>query len=145
MESSNSIDKISLMNEENEFQNLALELEQTIQNLECEESKTSMHPEFMNEMVQEESEQKSSNDASLKSRSSEAIRLRRKEKKIRKRREKKMMVKQIKEKMKTITEFIDGLHRKEPHSKRKDLVEELTKHLHEEKFGRLRNELKKLI
>jgi hypothetical protein len=77
-ESSNSIEKINLVNEENEFQNLVIDLEQTIQNLECEESKTSMQPEFMIEMVQEESEQKSSNEASLKSISSEAIRLRKK-------------------------------------------------------------------
>jgi hypothetical protein len=85
VESSNSIERINLVNEENEFQNLVIELEQTIQNLECEESKTSMHPELMSEMVQEESEEKSSNEVSLKSISSEAIRLRKKEKKIRKR------------------------------------------------------------
>jgi hypothetical protein len=47
--------------------------------------------------------------------------------------------------MKTLSHFIAELHRKEPHSKRKDLVEELKEHLHEKKFGRLRNELKKLI
>ena len=104
-----------------------------------------MNAEIINEMIQEESHQRSSNDLSLKSKSSEAIRIRKKEKKIRKRNKKKGMVKQIKEKLRTITEFVNELHRKESHTKREDLVEELRKHLHEEKFVKLRNELKKLI
>jgi hypothetical protein len=139
------MEKITLENEEAQFQNLALEIKQVLQTFECEESKTFMNAEIINEMIQEESHQRSSNDLSLKSKSSEAIRIRKKEKKIRKRDKKKTMVKQIKEKLRTITEFVDELHRKESHTKREDLVEELRKHLHEDKFVKLRNELKKLI
>ena len=85
-----------LENDEAQFENLTLKIGQVLETLECEESKTSMNVEFINEMIQEESQQRSSNDFSLKSKSSEAIRIRKKEKKIMKRNKKKNMVKQIK-------------------------------------------------
>lgn len=61
------------------------------------------------------------------------------------RKEKRRIAKQTKEKFQNITSFVNELHKKEPHTKRKTLICELTQHLYEEKFRQLRNELKKLI
>lgn len=56
-----------------------------------------------------------------------------------------MAAKKIKYKLNNITNFVEDLHRREVHTDRKELIGELTQHLCEGKFGRLRNELKKLI
>lgn len=96
-------------------------------------------------VLEDSSVHKSSENISLKSKSSEIVRLRKKEKKIQKKREKELKAKKLKEKVNSITEFVDNLHRRETHTKRKELIEELNLHLCEEKLSRLRNELKRLI
>lgn len=56
-----------------------------------------------------------------------------------------MIAKKMKHKLSNITNFVDELHKKESHTNRKELIEELSNHLCEGRFVRLRNELKKLI
>jgi len=52
---------------------------------------------------------------------------------------KKNIAKGMKLKFQNITTFVDSLHEKQPQTDRKALILELTNHLCEKKFGRLRN------
>jgi 4-hydroxy-3-methylbut-2-enyl diphosphate reductase IspH len=57
-------------------------------------------------------------------------RLKKKQKKHMIRKEKRRIAKQTKEKFQNITNFVNELHNKEPHTKRKTLICELTQHLY---------------
>lgn len=70
---------------------------------------------------------------------------RRKEMKIKKRKAKILLAKKMNIKLSSINNFIDDLHLKMTHTNRKDLISELSQHLCEKKFKRLRRELKKLL